>query len=352
MFRFLGVVKRVAQCKLMDWNLWEANPYYITFNITYKCNSRCETCGIWKIYSENPNLEQKELSLLEIDHLFQELPPPLWLTLSGGEPILREDLIDICQSIHKHYPNLYGLGILTNGLLPKKFMQFIEDVLDIGFNTVKASISIDGTETMHDKLRGVKGSYKKGLETYRMLKDKTKERSDFSVVISRTVSPMNAGTLSSFDGEAINDLYLSIAQNGIAFHNLGYKFKMDKEAYLSDINYLLENADFNGVYKKIKRVFTKKCKSFIEDPKMILPCSALVASFLLDPYGDMYPCTIWNRTIGNLKESSFKTIWTSNMAKETRQLIKQELCPICWSGCEATHCILQNFHRVLGDFLL
>ena len=352
MFRFLGVLKRVAQCKLMDWDLWDANPYYITFNITYACNSHCKTCGIWKTYIKSPELRQKELGLFEIDHIFQELPAPLWLTLSGGEPVLREDLIGICRSVHKHYPNLYGLGILTNGLLPEKFIHFIEEVLEVGFNSVKASISIDGTETMHDKLRGVKGSYKKALETYRMLKDKTEEDTAFSVVISRTVSPMNAGTLSCFDGEAINDLYLSIAQNGIAFNNLDYEFRMDKEAYLSDVNFLLENAEFKGVYKQIKRVFTKKCKSFIENPRMILPCSALVASLLLDPYGNIYPCTIWNRQIGNLQESSFKDVWTSKLAKETRKLIKQESCPICWSGCEATHCILQNFHRVLGDLLL
>ena len=162
---------------------------------------------------------------------------------------------------------------------------------------------------------------------------------------------MNAGTLSSFDGEAINDLYLSIAQNGVAFNNLGYEFNMDKDAVLSDFDFLLENADFKGVYKKIKRVFTKKCKSFIEDPRMILPCSALIASYLLDPYGNIYPCTIWNRKIGNIHESSFNYVWTSEQAKETRKMIKQELCPICWSGCESSHCILQNLHRVVGDFL-
>ena len=336
----------------MDWNLCNASPYYITFNVTYQCNSRCKTCGVWKIYNKNPSLRQKELTLLEIDHIFQELPEPLWLTLSGGEPVLREDLIDICQSVHKHYPNLYGLGILTNGLLPKKFVRFIEDVLDVGFNSVKASISIDGTEDIHDKMRGIKGSYKKAVKTYKILKDKAKERSDLNVVISRTVGPINAGTLSSFEGEAIHDLYLSIAQNGIAFNNLDYELKSNNEAILSDIDFLLQNTDFKGLYKKVKKIFTKKCKSFIVAPRMILPCSALVASCLLDPYGNIYPCTIWNRKIGNLQESSFNDVWTSKMAKKTRKLIKQESCPICWSGCESTHCILQNLHRVLGDFLI
>lgn len=350
MLEILGFLKRIAQCKLMDWSLWDASPYYVTFNITYLCNSRCNTCGIWKTYNKNPRLKRQELDLAEIDHLFKELPEPLWLTFSGGEPILREDLVDICQLAYKHYPNLYGLGILTNGLLPQKFKHFIETILDIGFNSIKTSVSIDGTEAMHDRIRGVRGSYKKAVETYKLLKDMTKEHDDLSVVISRTISSMNAGTLNCFDGEAINDLYLNIAQNGIAFNNLDYEFTQNKEAFLEDLDFLLDNAHFNGLYKKMKKVFTKKCKAFIETPKMILPCSALVASCLLDPYGNIYPCTIWDRKIGNLQESSFNDIWTSKMAKETRELIKQELCPICWSGCEASHCILQNLHRVLGDF--
>lgn len=352
MFRFLTVLKRVAQCNLMNHGLWNANPYYVTFNITYECNSRCKTCGIWKTYIKNPELRKKELDLSGINHIFQEIPEPLWLTLSGGEPVLRDDILDICQLAHTHFPNLYGIGILTNGLLPEQFIHFIKEILDIGFNSVKASVSIDGVGNAHDRMRGVRGSYEKALKTYVMLKDIAKENSKLSIVISRTVSSMNAGTLNLVDSEAINDLYLSIAQNGIAFSNLDYEFKMNKEAILSDLDFLLQNADFQGVYKKIKKVFTKKCKSFIEEPRMILPCSALIASCLVDPYGNIYPCTIWDRKIGNLQESSFNDIWNSDRAKETRELIKQEMCPICWSGCESSHCILQSFHKVLGDFLL
>jgi len=319
-----------------------AYPYYLTFNVTNKCNSRCDSCRIWETYKDDPELVEMELSTSEIDEMFKSVPEPLWLTLSGGEPLLREDLLEICELAHKNYPSLHGLGILTNGLSPEKFVRFINDVLHVGFRNVKASVSIDGTERMNDKLRGVKGSYKKALKTYLMLKEIAKECDDFTVVISRTVSPMNAGTLHAFNGETIDDLYLSIAQNGIAFNNLDCEFNIDKSLVLSDINFLLENASFEGLYKKIKKVFTKKCKSFIENPQMVLPCSAFTASCLIDPYGDIYPCTIWNRKMGSLRSSSFKEIWASENAKATRELIKNKSCPICCSGCEMTHTILTN----------
>lgn len=338
---FLSIMKRIIQCNMMMKGWKDTSPYYITFNCSYRCQSRCSSCGIWKIYIKDPELRPKELSLGEIDKIFKEIPAPLWLTLSGGEPFLRGDLLEICESAHKNYPNLYGLGVLTNGLLPEKFVRFIDDLLCVGFSNVKASVSIDGMEKMNDKMRGVKGSYKKALKTYVMLKEIANQRDDFTVVISRTVSPMNAGTLHSFNGNTINDLYISIAQNGIAFNNLDYEFNTNKEAILSDLNFLLENADFKGLYKKIKRVFTKKCKSFIENPRMILPCSAFTASCLIDPFGNVYPCTIWAKKMGSLRSSSFKEIWTSENAEATRKLIKNKSCPLCWSGCEATHCILQ-----------
>ena len=159
---FLRVLARVFSCKLMmDFGFGTSYPYYLTFNITNKCNSRCKTCFLWKTYVENPELQKQELSLTEINRLFKDIPAPLWLTFSGGEPILRSDLLEICRSAYKNYPDLHGLGILTNGLSPDKIVDFINDLLCVGFRNVKASVSIDGTEKMNDLMRGGKGGFKK-----------------------------------------------------------------------------------------------------------------------------------------------------------------------------------------------
>ncbi|MBU2406860.1 MAG: 4Fe-4S cluster-binding domain-containing protein, partial [Nanoarchaeota archaeon] len=93
-------------------------PLNLTIGLTNTCNSRCLTCNIWKKSSEN------DLSLNELDKIFQNIGPTLeWLILSGGEPFLRKDIVEICASAYKYCkPSI--IVIPTNGILfniiPKK----------------------------------------------------------------------------------------------------------------------------------------------------------------------------------------------------------------------------------------
>lgn len=49
-------------------------PYKLSFAITYMCNGRCKICGIWKKYKEKPSKIKEELSLEEIERIFEKYP--------------------------------------------------------------------------------------------------------------------------------------------------------------------------------------------------------------------------------------------------------------------------------------
>ena len=100
-------------------------PLNLTLNVTFRCNSRCATCNIWKkkvdssfITSHERNMQAKnilktdqfekvvrdELTLSEWKKIFQSIGPRkvFWLILSGGEPFLREEIVEVCQLAAKY----------------------------------------------------------------------------------------------------------------------------------------------------------------------------------------------------------------------------------------------------------
>ena len=89
-------------------------PFNYTFSITYRCNSKCKTCNIWKIQRKVPfNLELKTSEWFKI---IQSLGrSPFWITISGGEPFLRKGLIEIIEAIARfNAPEI--INVPTNGV--------------------------------------------------------------------------------------------------------------------------------------------------------------------------------------------------------------------------------------------
>jgi len=337
------LLKRVIECGLMTKGIKTASPYLINFNITNKCNSHCMTCGVWRYYVDSPNKESEELTLSEIKAILNDLPEPIWLTLGGGEVFLRNDLYDICKLVKETYPDV-GLGISTNGLESEKIIDEVIKITKLNFSSLRVSVSLDGIETINDKIRG-RGSYNSALTTYWVIKNLFRSVNSSSTGLNYTISKFNAGLFESFFAKFPNeDIGISLFHIGKpAFENDKLNLNLPEELVLKDLDFMLKNYKFVGEHGFIKKIFVSLARQYVKNPKkMVLPCSSCISSVFIDPYGMVYPCTIWGNSIGCLREKTFKTVWTSDKAKQVRNDIKQERCPICWSGCESSHTILQS----------
>lgn len=128
---------------------------------TSRCNLKCRHCYFAPTYDEKPGRQEDEISCAQIGRAVDELLPfgLRACKLSGGEPFLRDDVVEICRCLTQ---KKLRVNIETNGTLVTPEQA---DALARSRLAQFLSVSIDGAcAKTHDTLRGVKGSFDKAVQ--------------------------------------------------------------------------------------------------------------------------------------------------------------------------------------------
>ncbi|MFZ8830366.1 MAG: SPASM domain-containing protein, partial [Candidatus Aenigmatarchaeota archaeon] len=98
----------------------------------------------------------------------------------------------------------------------------------------------------------------------------------------------------------------------------------------------------------IDNIYLKKAYEYLKTNKSPFSCKALTSSVFIDSWGYVYPCTIWNFPLGNLRENNYdlEKILSSEKAKKARLKAIKLKCPNCWTPCEAYQTIMGNALRL------
>jgi len=339
--------------KVISTNFGFFNPFELNFAITYRCNSKCRTCFIWKMKQKN------ELSLKEIKKISKKLDFIHWIRLTGGEPFLRKDYVDIMKTLDKNIPDLYMITTPTNGLLPDLIFEKVKRVLKFFDKTYIITVSLDGPKKIHEKIRGVKGSWNKAIETYRRLKQLENQHKNFKVFFGYTISPFNLGFFKQtveeikkiFPEITPNDFHVNLFQTSDVYYknvnqrlNKDYPKKARKEI---DVILKSRNNSMNPI-DKIETKYLELGKEYLKKNKIPINCNVFNLSCFVDPFGNVFPCSIFNKRLGNLKESDYdlKKILVSEDAKKIKEEIIDGKCPQCWTPCEAHQMIISNWLKI------
>lgn len=135
-------------------------PIYAVWEITLKCDLACRHCGS-RAGRERP----EELSTAECLDLVRQMAELgiKEVTLIGGEAYLRDDWVEIIAEIRKH-KMLCSTTTGGRGLTAERAQAAAKAGLQ------SASVSLDGLEETHDRLRGVPGSFRAALAAVASLK--------------------------------------------------------------------------------------------------------------------------------------------------------------------------------------
>ena len=149
-------------------------PKTVVWEITWKCNANCIHCGSDCISVE----KQNQLTTAECLDLINDLDTigTKKVTLSGGDPLLREDFPILAAAIKSHGMKV---AFVTNAIaLDDEKIDVIKEI-----SPCAIGISIDAAESwMHDYIRGHKGCYEHAIESIIKLKEKKVEPSVITTV--------------------------------------------------------------------------------------------------------------------------------------------------------------------------
>ncbi len=317
-------------------------PYKVMLALTDRCNLKCKICRTW----QEPH-HKEELNIDEIEKILKSLSNLSWLDLTGGELTLRQDLIEIIKLIFNNAKRLSLLHISTNGQLPHKIFLMAKEILKFD-KTFLINISIDGPRKINDGLRGREDAYLNSIETFRLIKSLNKGY----CYLSCSLSDYNIEYIDSLLSElkkdlpvfSFSDLHFNI------FHKSSHYYKNQDIEGLSNLDfgklkrYLMLSMDGNPIKKFLEDRYIKGLFRYFKVNKFPLRCQALRSSCFINSYGEVYPCVVYDRQIGNLREYDYNLnkLWSSSSVLKIRNDIENQACPGCWTPCEA-------YPAILGD---
>ncbi|MGR3220602.1 MAG: radical SAM protein [Candidatus Anammoxibacter sp.] len=326
-------------------------PHAISWNITKKCNLHCAHCYIdsseqTKIESSadatiNPtnNLELSTDECLNIIDQIAEVNPRIIIILTGGEPLLREDIFDLIK-----YAKDKGMTVFlgSNGCLFND--KVIENLKASGITGV--GISLDSLNTnIHDSFRGTKGAWDGAVKAALMCKE-----SNIGFQIQTTVTNKNINEIPDIIKFA-NDI-------GASAFQLFFLVCTGRGQGLTDITPAQYEDTLTKLYETQKK-FTgsmlvgAKCAphykrivfNLDQDSPLLKAyaggCPAGTNYCRINSEGKVTACPYMETIAGDLKKESFSKIWSdSTSLGELRELNLKGKCAKCefksiCKGCRA-----------------
>src|SRR5205085_162601 len=130
--------------------------------VTSRCNAKCETCFYWQELNQ-----PGDMTFAQIERVAHTMPPITDLWLSGGEPTLRRDLVEIIDLFVRHN-GVRRVIIPTNALIKTHVCEVVERALSSNPQLdLYLNIALDGYGETHDRIRGVPGNWTKTLDCLR-----------------------------------------------------------------------------------------------------------------------------------------------------------------------------------------
>lgn len=155
--------------------------------VTDRCNMRCDHCMFWERI-DNPGDEH---SFDNLRTMAASVPPLRTVSITGGEPFLRNDLKDIVEAFFRDNQT-HHVQINTNGLLMERMRSLVESGLAARYgHYLTYQVSLDGLEEAHDRVRRMPGSFKKIAENLKRLVDLREKHPYFRPVVLTNVNRSN-----------------------------------------------------------------------------------------------------------------------------------------------------------------
>ena len=285
-------------------------PYLVALNLTKRCNLKCDHCYLdatTKLGGGHDELSTEECFRL-IDQI-AEVNPGCLLVITGGEPLVRPDILDIARHAVEHrFMVVFG----TNGMMITD--EVAKELVEIGVMGV--GISIDSLDPeKHNAFRGLPGAFEGALNGIEACK-----RNGLQFQIHFSAQPMNYQELPAvidwahdLGAKVLNVFFMVCTGRGEELTDI------TPEQYEEVLGYLVECQDkYQDMLVRARCAPHFKRLAYEKDPYSPITkaqgymgggCLAGTNYARVTPNGDLTPCPYMPLSAGNVREQSFVNLW-------------------------------------------
>lgn len=296
-------------------------PLSVHLDVTYRCNERCEHC-----YLDHEG--DGEMTTAEIKNILDQLAAAgvFFLTISGGEPLIRRD----CFEIIEHARALrFNVKLKTNAVMIRE--KEARRLRELNVEQVQISV-YSHREQLHDGITRLPGSLKRTLAGIRLLRAQRLKVTLANVLMKGNVQ----------DSEGVRRLAAEVG----AHYTLDPTITPMMSGDTSVLRLRLASDQLRSVFEDANLV--GDVAEFCAPPPPVdegamegYPCSAGHTACYISPRGEVFPCVQFPITCGNLREQKFIDIWQSSpQFLEVRSIRGKDLttCSSCNHLGTCTRC--------------
>ncbi len=325
--------------------------FFVQWHLTENCNLWCRHC-----YQGERSMD--ELPLADIKKAVTEVSDMItaWsddygisfsrsINITGGEPLLRHDLLSILEAIREKGFDCY---VLSNGTLITN--ERAKMLSSLGIAGVQ--VSIEGPEDVHDSIRG-KGSFTAATSGIEHLVD-----AGIPVTLNVTLSKLNASSM----------IKILAFGSHVGARRIGFSRLVPSGNGRSLLSQMLSPSALQELYALVLSLEIKTLDVVTGDPvaaQMRAPsnddagdvaisgCAAGISGLTILPNGTVTPCRRLPLFLGNIRRDSLREIWADSPILEAlrdRSRYKGK-CGNCrrWAVCRGCRAIAYAYARSRGD---
>ena len=319
--------------RMIDYHRFRCRPVWVTFDVTWNCNCRCEYCNYWKERHEDLPLDQVQRVIEHLRRL-----GVMYLGISGGEPLLRRDIVDIVECGLKS--GMY-VGINTNGTVGRE--ETLKALMERGIDTI--CFSIDGaTAATHERFR-------KNCPFDKVVRSieaavRIRNEGQYATQIS-TNTVVHRGNVDEIEAISRFRTTLGVDRNNfqpVVTADLGDRkgaiaFSAEDQGLLERVKTILKNLPDGNLSGYIDLI-TDYYAGGGQSRKMA--CFAGRAFAYVDPAGTLYPCSVLLEPLAKLAGDGGTESLRSPEARAVMHRAAEQRCKGCSLVCYMERNVMLN----------